>query len=593
MKNIILSLLLLFICTSSQSQEAYTLGGYGQLYWDWRPDIADSCYEFTFVNYRFTDTFPLQNYVCPTITLYYWDDCNYDRNYINANGLTMTYSNIPLHSNLYATPSSAILDSFCGYPTVYHVKNFAQSKTPHRRRVIYKGLVYLPEKCKNWHFSLGVYYTQCDNSYSCSLITYLIFNQTVNVPYYHNTRSNLDSISYNTFGAQLIDYLPTTNGFYGCSLNNVDFPNNSSPRFLSPPMYSFPYQQEVEFNPGLFDPDHDSLNVRIADTLKELSYFTTGSSPTIPFPIKGFSVVDVNGNPTTDISTLNMYYAPVPGATGPNPQRYTPDNPFDTDSTFKLDHRTGKTTFKTTSLMEPALFYSVKDYRNNTFVSESYCAGQFTILNDTRTPSFIRMDTSTLQGAILLSENKLKVCAGYNISFDAYVKLPNDPSGDLIVRTTADTTVPGNGLCTLIGQHTDSVRLHFTWTPPAGTRGLYNVFVSAKDTNCNPPFHQFMQVFTWDFIVDSCDAPLSVIPIKSNQIEDDFVLFPNPANYKLFIKSNSEFSHVKIYNSVSELVFDKRVKKVKSLDINISSLPDGIYTVSFDEKYSKRLVISR
>lgn len=49
MRNLLLSLVVL-TCSTSQAQ-VYTSGGASQLYWDWRPDIASNCYEFTYVNY--------------------------------------------------------------------------------------------------------------------------------------------------------------------------------------------------------------------------------------------------------------------------------------------------------------------------------------------------------------------------------------------------------------------------------------------------------------------------------------------------------------------------------------------------------------
>ncbi len=441
----------------------------------------------------------------------------------------------------------------------------------------------------------GANYGQCNMGFSGSLAETIILNNTAQIGSlkYTNLLSNLDSMCYSTCATQIGDTFINTGtyGFYGCSFNNVDFPNNSSPRFLSPPMYSFQLQHGVEFNPGLYDPDHDSLDVRIADTLKDISLFTTVFNPSFPFPIWGFSTIDLNGNPNPNIFTNNLFYSPVPGATGTNPQRYTPDNPFDTDSTFVLNHRTGKTTFKANSIMEPALFYSAKDYRNGTFVSESYCVGQFTILNDARQPSYIRIDTASMQGAEFSAQGRIRVCAGYASSFDAYIKLPNDPSGNLIVKTTADTTLPGNGACTIASNHTDSVRLHFTWTPPSGARGLYNVFVSAKDSNCNAPYHQYMQIYTWDFDVDTCSIPLNVGTISKEK--GDVILYPNPADNKLSITSDENFTSVKIYNSLSELVYDKKVEPTKQLELSTKDLPIGMYIVNVGEKYIGKLVVQR
>ena len=592
MKRVLVIILLATSFITSRSQQKYTMGGSGQMYWNWRPDIADSCYEFTFTNRRFTDEGMFWNQICSSINLYFWDDCNYGKNYINGYWPANTYSNVPLHALLLPTTSGAILDTFCGYPVIHPKTDDGQVKEPNRREITYKGLIYLPEKCKTWHFILGDYNNGCTINGSDG--EYLIVNNTgvlTSIPY-TNKISNLDSFYYDTYLGQTEEWYNTSvNGVYGCSFNNMDFPDNSSPRFLSQPMYSFQWKQDVEYNPGLFDPDHDSMDVRIADTIKQRNRFLYSAMPT-PFPIDGFSVTDWNGTPTQDVFLNKMYYAPVPGATGPNPQRYTPENPFDTDSTFLLDHQTGKTTFKANSIMEPALFYSVKDYRNDDFVSESYCVGQFTIMDDNRLPSYLRIDTASMKGAEFKSNGRIRVCAGYAASFDAWVKLPNDPSGDLIVQTTADTTLPGNGACTILNNHTDSVRLHFTWTPPPGTRGLYNVFVSAKDSNCNPPYHQFRQVYTWSFDVDTCQAPLKLTPNPSLE-EAGITIYPNPASNKVTITSSKDFRTVNVYTLLSELVLEKKTKRCKELELDISSLPNGMYLVNVDGKYMRKMVVER
>ena len=588
MKKLYFIIILIASFNITDAQQKYTAGGYGQMYWDWRPDIADSCYEFTYINYRFTSEHAYDNTICSSITLYFWDDCNYGKNYINGYWPGNTYTNVPLHALLSPTTSTAVFDTFCGYPVIHNNIASAQRREPNRRKIIYKGLVYLPEKCKNWHFILGAYNNSCSIDFGCDAEWLVAKKASAS---YVNVLSNLDSIIFDTFTGQQEKGPHIVNGFYGCSFNNVDFPNNSSPRFLSTPIYSFQWKQNVECNPGLYDPDHDSMYVQIADTIRQTLRFRYAPMPT-PFPIDGFSVTDWNGNPSPDVFLNKMYYAPVPGATGPNPQRYTPENPFDTDSTFLLDHQTGKTTFKANSIMEPALFYSVKDYRNDDFVSESYCVGQFTIMDDNRLPSYLRIDTASMKGAEFKSNGRIRVCAGYAASFDAWVKLPNDPSGDLIVQTTADTTLPGNGACTILNNHTDSVRLHFTWTPPPGTRGLYNVFVSAKDSNCNPPYHQFRQVYTWSFDVDTCQAPLKLTPNPSLE-EAGITIYPNPASNKVTITSSKDFRTVNVYTLLSELVLEKKTKRCKELELDISSLPNGMYLVNVDGKYMRKMVVER
>ena len=589
-----LFILLALIAFGTAKSQFFTYGGYAQLYWDWRPDIADSCYEFTFIKYKAADS-PAHAYA-PAINLYSWDDCNFGKNYINVDMSTGTASNAPLHDTLYRmSPVKGIRDTFCGFIPllVGNPPNFAEDITPMRSKVVYKGLVYLPEKCKNWHFTIGAYY-DLTYGYAASDRTNIIYNHTdPDPPFpYTNVLSNIDSIQYSVWNHQVSPSGGGSCGFYGCSFNNVDFPNNSSPRFLSAPIYDFQIQKPVEFNPGPFDPDHDSIVVSITDTLKETNSLVVGlSGSPLGFYYPFFAKTDSLGNTYSELFTWHLLYAPLPGQTGANPLRYTPQNPFNTDNTWQLHPNTGKTTFTAKSIMEPALFYTAKDYRNNVFVSESYCVNQFTILADGRLPSYMRIDTASLQGISSFNNQGMMIgCPGNPISFDAYVKLPGGPTVDLIVRTTADTTVPGNGVCNITGLLTDSVHLKFSWTPPLNAKGLYNVFVTAKDSNCNAPYHEYVQVYTWSFHIDSCLSPLGTESISQ---DSELTLYPNPTSDRLTISGSDLFSSVKIMTMLSELVCEHKTKPTKHVEISLAELPAGIYLVCIDGKYIRKLVIQK
>jgi len=180
-------------------------------------------------------------------------------------------------------------------------------------------------------------------------------------------------------------------------------------------------------------------------------------------------------------------------------------------------------------------------------------------------------------------------CTGLPISFDAYVKLPI-AGGDLIVRATADTTLPGNGSCTITGIHTDSVHLKFNWTVPNNARGLYNVYISAKDTNCSPPYNHYLQVYTWSFYIDSWLSPLNLSPILSPTRKEDVIIYPNPASNKVTVTSSKEFRSIKVYNLLSELMMEENVKPSKETELDVSGLPSGIYLVNVDKVVRKLLL---
>jgi hypothetical protein len=305
-----------------------------------------------------------------------------------------------------------------------------------------------------------------------------------------------------------------------------------------------------------------------------------------------FSPTDSAGNPVSEVFTSNRFFAPLPGATGPNPPRFNAqNNPFDTDSTFHVTDSTGKTTFTAQSAMQPVLYYSAKKYRNETFMNETFFFNQFTLVDENREPSHMRIDTPTVQQAVFNPEGTLLCCAGDTVSFQAYVKLPIWGSS-LIVRTTAEKTLPGNATCTVSGNYTDSVRLALSWAIPPTAKGLCHVYIQAKDSNCNAPFNHHTQVYHWSFYVDSCGSstPSQLTGLDSAQ---EIMLYPNPANDQCRIISEQPMQSVTIYTMLSEPVVTYSNISAKTIDINTAGLTPGVYLVIIDQRYVRKLVISR
>lgn len=584
MKSVIFVMLML-ISTIGMTQP-YTRGGYNQLYWDWRPDISSNCYEFTFIN-----TLPV-GYIFggplidPYANLYYWNDCNYGKNWINSNDTFNTFSNYPLHDTLFRITSHwGIRDTFCGYDVPYQAGNnlnYAETTSPHRAKVIFKGLIYLPEKCNQWHFTVGNSDSMTDDRAQSGYFTFKSGSAIPVGPLFNIDSSVLLTYWNAIYPADAIAY-----GTSGASFNNVDFPNNSSPRLLSNPIYSFPIQKQVEFNPGLYDPDHDSLGISIADTIYETDYLYSYGSSEDWF----FQKNNAYGVPFEKVFTQNHFFAPLPGQTGPNPIRYNAlNNPFDTDSTFHLVDSTGKMTFTAQSVMEPILNYRVREYRNGILLSETYCINQFTIRPDGRSPSYLRIDTNSIQNAYFNNQGTLLSAPGLPISFDAWVKLPGGPSGNLIVSTTADTTLPGNGTCSIAGLNTDSVHLHFSWTPPANAKGLYNVFVNAKDSNCSPPYNHYLQVYTWSFYIDSSLSPVSVSNIYDTH---HFTIYPNPANDILHISGSKPFQSLKLFSLDGRELLTRQFNAVSEIDLPTAQFAPGMYLLLVDGLYQRKVVVGR
>ena len=301
------------------------------------------------------------------------------------------------------------------------------------------------------------------------------------------------------------------------------------------------------------------------------------------------------GTPVADVFARENYYAPLPGQTGPNPIRYNSvNNPFDTDSTFNVVDSTGKTTFTAKSAMEPVLVYKAREYRNGKFVSENYYLQQFCLNDDIRPVSYMKIDTLNTTGVQFNNQGTMLVCPNYPIEVNGYVKLPMVAlgNGNLKVKvsnkeTLADTT----SVCVLNGLLTDSVHIKFSWTPPTNAKGLYNVFISAKDSNCLMPYNHYMQVYNWSFyVLDTCLAPMEIVPM---QINNQISIYPNPANDRIELVGKDQFHTVSLYNLMSEKVKEQSGLATNRFSLDVSDLTDGFYFIVIDDKFRAKIQINR
>jgi len=83
--------------------------------------------------------------------------------------------------------------------------------------------------------------------------------------------------------------------------------------------------------------------------------------------------------------------------------------------------------------------------------------------------------------------------------------------------------------------------------------------------------------------------PLSTKDVVNKTVEIN--IYPNPAIGQITITESENFSEVKIYTLLSQLVFEKKTKPVSQAEINTQGLPSGIYMVQIDGKYSRKMVV--
>jgi hypothetical protein len=581
---------LLFILTSftlKSQPTQFTAGGSQQLYWNWRPDISDSSYEFVLETYN-TVYFSSLN-TCSRVGIYYWNECTYTKPYFNCTitgpGVATCANDLLFDTLFKVTPGTGEFDSLCGYVNPYNVgmSGIADTYTrtsPNRFKVRYKGILTLPEKCSKWHFSIGDI-----NPFDCNGtgdVSYRTSNKKATGSVAAFEKTNIDSFVYKGY-INGINTIPVNLGsIHMVTLNNLDFQNNNSPRCLNPPLYISPIGQKSTVSPAPFDPDYDSLDICIADTI--FSNDLPNIFPTSNWQL--FLMQNANGEYSSDLFIYKNWFAPLPGQTGTNPLRYDAKyNPFDTDSTFQLDPQTGEVSFVAQSEMHPLLFFSIKDYRNGILASETFYFNQFTVLPSNRPLSTFHLDTTTLNGGVLLPSGRIRAFHNTPLSFEYDIKL-NVAAGHLVVQTTADSTLPGNASCQIINNRTDSVRCKFSWTPDNSANGLYSFYTQARDSNCVVPFAQYTQVYT---------HPIEVGPyflgVRESNERLGLEIIPNPNSGQFLLRSSSTLHEIDILDLSGKPILELRNLNTKSLQLDLSTISPGTYFVLSPGMYPQKVMI--
>lgn len=567
----------------------FTAGGAQQLYWNWRPDISDSSYEFVLETYNAVYFSSLNS--CSRVGIYYWNECTYTKPYFNCTstspGVVSCVNNLLFDTLFKVTPGYGEFDSLCGYSNPYNFGMSGNTDTytrtsPNRYKLMYRGVVTLPEKCSKWHFSIGDISPFDCNGMGDFAVRTSNKNGTSSIAAFEMT--NVDSFIYQGY-TNGINTIPVNYGsMHMVTINNLDFQDNNSPRCLTPPWHVSPLGQKSMVSPAPFDPDHDSLDIKIADTIYSNvlpSYF-----PTLNWQF--FLMQNANGDFSNDLFMIKNWFAPLPGQTGPNPLRYDAKyNPFDTDSTFQLDAQTGQVSYIPQSEMHPLLYFSIKDYRNGILASETFYFNQFTVLPSNRPLSSFHLDAATLSGGVLLPSGRIRAFHNTPLSFEYDVKI-SLPAGQLVVKTTADSTLPGNATCQILNNKTDSVRCKFSWTPDTSTNGLYTFYTMSKDSNCVMPFSQYTQVFTHPFEVGAFYVGIQE-PLEPMRIQ----IIPNPGSGWFHVNASRPLQEITIWDVSGKPVYRLKAQQTNSVQLDLSALAAGTYFLHSPGWHPEKIVVMR
>jgi gliding motility-associated-like protein len=233
---------------------------------------------------------------------------------------------------------------------------------------------------------------------------------------------------------------------------------NSSPQFttLPTPFYCINLQQQ--YNQGAVDADNDSLSFSLVPALVQGSPVTYNPSFSEVYPI---STVDQN---------------------------------------FIMNAVNGQMIFTPDVVQRGLVVNKVTEYKNGQVVGTSTREMTFIVLDNCQnSPPAAAVDTNSIIGGTLTDGNIIDVCEGTpSVSFVYPIA---DADGDTV--TITNTPLPPGATLTVSNGNTSSPTLSFSWNTSSVPAGVYNFFVTLKDSHCPLNSHE-----TRGFTIRISDPPL-------------------------------------------------------------------------------------
>ena len=231
-------------------------------------------------------------------------------------------------------------------------------------------------------------------------------------------------------------------------LNNLTKYNNSTPRFIEPPLPYTCANQPTTYANTPWDPNKDDS---IRTELQEV-YSAAGTQ--IAYQAPNYSLAD--------------------------PIQSTPGNPF------SFDPSSGSATFTPVGQGKYVMGFRCYDYERGTGTSLGYSTRdiQITIFNCSAPPPAVdSLPLNIDEGSLVDFKGKktLVVCPGSNVKFEMNTESQNPTSNIYLQATTGPFT--GSSF-NVTGAGTNKVSGIFTWTPTIGDLGEKTLYIYGKDSTC-------------------------------------------------------------------------------------------------------------
>ena len=213
------------------------------------------------------------------------------------------------------------------------------------------------------------------------------------------------------------------------TLNNLDFPCNSSPVFTTKPVPFVCLNQNYTFNHGAFDPDGDLITYELVTPMNAANSYVT-------------------------------YFFP-----------YTATQPLTSSPLMTFDTLTGDINMNPTMLEVTVLAVKVKQWRNNRLVGYVIRDIQLRTINCNNSYPYI----DGISGTWAFITN---ACVGSNLTFYIYT---HDADPNQTITLSWNNIISGATFTIAGGQNPIGT---FSWTPTINDTGTHCFTVTVTDNNC-------------------------------------------------------------------------------------------------------------
>lgn len=339
---------------------------------------------------------------------------------------------------------------------------------------------------------------------------------------------------------------PNTHTYYYEAILNADSTMPNSSAVWERPMFMYAYEDEpTQWHLPVHDPDGDSLVYsHVAPRKRNMQ------SP----------------NPLDTLIFDIPFVSPYTLQT----------EPFNTYETWKFNPLWPSVSFTAAPNQLALVCFKVEEYRQGVYMGATFRDVLIKIIPAVHKVARRRIDTLGLQQVTLGAMDTVILYTGQAMNLCS--KYYSSPGAVLKHESNIPTLLNGASYSANYVGGFDTVLTCLQWTPTLADTGVYTTVTTLTDTSCVATGPKVPQDYFHRIIVKKN-------PVGVSNTEDDksYVLYPNPAQSHIYVNIPARSSYA-IYDAVGRLLHRSESSRTPQTRIDISTYPNGIYTLRFAEK---------